>query len=56
MATSKPKRKIMSMEEEDKAFFESAYKNNPKAREDMDKRRAQSAKTPAKKTTGKGKK
>ena len=35
-ATKKSTRKTMSMVDEDRAFFESAYKNDPKARAAMD--------------------
>lgn len=35
-ATKKPARKAVSMVDEDRAFFEHAYKNNPKARAAMD--------------------
>lgn len=37
MAASKSKRNVTNMPDEDKAFFMNAYKNNPKAKADMDK-------------------
>lgn len=57
MATAKKStRKVMSMIDEDCAFFESAYKNDPKARAAMDAEgkapnaKKPTAKAPAKKT------
>lgn len=57
-AAKKPTRKAVSMVDEDRAFFEHAYKNDPKARAAMDaegrapgaKKSAPAAKSPAKKT------
>lgn len=43
MATKKPTKKVMSMSEENAAFLERAYKNNPKARADMDRIRKENA-------------
>jgi len=52
--TKKSPRKAMSMVDEDRAFFENAYKNNPKARAAMDAEKKapekKAAKAPAKKT------
>lgn len=55
-ANKKPTRKAPSMIDEDRAFFESAYKNDPKARAAMDAEgkapggKKSATKTPAKKT------
>ena len=57
-APKKSTRKVPSMIDEDRAFFEHAYKNDPKARAAMDaegrapgaKKSAPAAKSPAKKT------
>lgn len=55
-ANKKPTRKVPSMIDEDRAFFEHAYKNNPKARAAMDAAgivpgdKKTAAKPPAKKT------
>jgi hypothetical protein len=48
----KTTRNVPSMEDEDRLFFESAYKNNPKARAAMD---AAGVKIPKKQLTGKEK-
>lgn len=54
--TKKSPRKAMSMVDEDRAFFEHAYKNDPKARAAMDAAgkapggKKPAAKAPAKKT------